>query len=219
MRRLRCRDTSGHDAPPHHIVEVRGFEPLASPVRRQCGSVPYQSLLASPISDRRSCRRGGPPREEPITGVTVHDKMLRLELLQVKADLERELQTWSLNGSNRGLDVHWVGGLGVSHLATGRTGSQCRTASLRSKSTNGGSPPARGRGGRSSDVAETDVVPAPYSGQTDCPRRTASRPSSRRELEPLLQRSDRHERCRIAASSPENRRERGIARAERPLGV
>jgi hypothetical protein len=33
--------------------------------------------------------------------------------------------------------------------------------------------PARGRGGRSSDVAETDVVPAPCSGQTDSQLRRA----------------------------------------------
>ena len=46
--------------------------------------------------------------------VTVHDKMLRLELLKVKADLERELEDFSLNCSRCGLDVHWVSGLGVS---------------------------------------------------------------------------------------------------------
>jgi len=40
--------------------------------------------------------------------------MLRLELLKVKADLERELETWSLNCTKCGLDVHWVGGLGTS---------------------------------------------------------------------------------------------------------
>jgi hypothetical protein len=32
----------------------------------------------------------------------------------VKADLERELETWSLNCTQCGLDVHWVSGLGVS---------------------------------------------------------------------------------------------------------
>jgi hypothetical protein len=32
----------------------------------------------------------------------------------VKADLEREFETWSLNCTKFGLDVHWVGGLGVS---------------------------------------------------------------------------------------------------------
>jgi hypothetical protein len=40
--------------------------------------------------------------------------MLRLELLKVKADVERELETWSLNCTKCGLDVHWVSGLGVT---------------------------------------------------------------------------------------------------------
>jgi hypothetical protein len=53
--------------------------------------------------------------------VTVHAKTLRLELLKVKADLERELETWSLNCTECGLDAHWVGRLGVSpgHWAHG----------------------------------------------------------------------------------------------------
>jgi hypothetical protein len=53
--------------------------------------------------------------------VTVHAKMLRLELLKVKADLERELEDFSLNCTKFGLDVHWVSGLGVSpgHWAHG----------------------------------------------------------------------------------------------------
>jgi hypothetical protein len=38
----------------------------------------------------------------------------RRKILKVKADLERELETWSLNCTKCGLDVHWVGGLGVS---------------------------------------------------------------------------------------------------------
>jgi hypothetical protein len=46
--------------------------------------------------------------------VTVHAKMLRLELLKVKADLERELETWVPNCTRCGLDVHWVSGLGVT---------------------------------------------------------------------------------------------------------
>jgi hypothetical protein len=45
--------------------------------------------------------------------LVVHAKMLRLELLKVKADLERELGTWSLNCTSCGRDVHWVPGLGV----------------------------------------------------------------------------------------------------------
>jgi hypothetical protein len=41
--------------------------------------------------------------------------------LNVKADLERELDDFSLNCSKCGLDVHWVTGLGVSpgHWAHG----------------------------------------------------------------------------------------------------
>jgi hypothetical protein len=45
--------------------------------------------------------------------VTVHAKMLRLELLDVKAALERELMTFSLNCADCGRDVHWVSGLGI----------------------------------------------------------------------------------------------------------
>lgn len=44
--------------------------------------------------------------------VTVHAKMLRLELLNVKADLERSLGELVLNCSTCGLDVHWIAGLG-----------------------------------------------------------------------------------------------------------
>ena len=41
-------------------------------------------------------------------------KMLRLELLNVKADLERELEDFVLNCSRCGLDVHWVSGPGIT---------------------------------------------------------------------------------------------------------
>jgi hypothetical protein len=46
--------------------------------------------------------------------VTVHAKMLRLELLNVKADLERELEQLVLDCPSCGRTVHWVAGLGVS---------------------------------------------------------------------------------------------------------
>jgi hypothetical protein len=46
--------------------------------------------------------------------LTVHAKMLRLELLNVKADLERELGDLVLDCSDCGRTVHWVAGLGVS---------------------------------------------------------------------------------------------------------
>jgi hypothetical protein len=54
------------------------------------------------------------PLEAVEPGVrVVRAKMLRLELLKVKADLERELEDFVLNSSKCGLDVHWVSGLGI----------------------------------------------------------------------------------------------------------
>ncbi len=44
--------------------------------------------------------------------ITVHTKMLRLELLNVKTDLERELGQLVLHCSDCGHEVHWVSGLG-----------------------------------------------------------------------------------------------------------
>jgi hypothetical protein len=51
--------------------------------------------------------------------LTIHAKTLRLELLKVKADLERELGALVLDCSDCGRTVHWVGGLGITpgHLA------------------------------------------------------------------------------------------------------
>jgi hypothetical protein len=54
--------------------------------------------------------------DAPLGGshpVTLHAKMLRLELLNVKADLERELGQLMLDCSSCGRRVHWVAGLGV----------------------------------------------------------------------------------------------------------
>lgn len=49
-----------------------------------------------------------------MIGVDVTElKMLRLELLKVKAELERGLEDLVLNCRDCGLDVHWVAGLGV----------------------------------------------------------------------------------------------------------
>ena len=44
--------------------------------------------------------------------VTLHAKMLRLELLKVKADLERELGQLVLDCTDCGQTGHWVAGLG-----------------------------------------------------------------------------------------------------------
>jgi hypothetical protein len=46
--------------------------------------------------------------------VTLQAKMLRQELLQVKADLERELGHLVLDCSACGRTVHWVAGLAAS---------------------------------------------------------------------------------------------------------
>lgn len=61
--------------------------------------------------------------------VTLHAKMLRLELLKVKADLERDLGRLVLDCSRCGQTVHWVAGMGVSsgHWAPGtRSASRAR---------------------------------------------------------------------------------------------
>jgi hypothetical protein len=46
--------------------------------------------------------------------VTLHAKMLRLELLNAKADLERDLGLLVLDCTTCGRTVHWVSGLGVT---------------------------------------------------------------------------------------------------------
>jgi hypothetical protein len=60
------------------------------------------------------------------------DAILRLELMKVKADLEHKLETWVPNCTKCGLDVHWIGGLGVTRgRAPGAPGVRAarRTAS------------------------------------------------------------------------------------------
>ena len=64
--------------------------------------------------------------------VTVDAKQLRLELLKVKADLERELGTWVLDCKACGMDVHWVRASAWRTLGTGGIASLRRTGSRRS---------------------------------------------------------------------------------------
>jgi hypothetical protein len=71
-------------------------------------TIAEQAVKADELVDEAKAAGGG---NHPVT---VHAKMLRLELLKVKADLERELEDFVLDCSNAGLDVHWVSGLGVS---------------------------------------------------------------------------------------------------------
>ena len=71
-------------------------------------TIAEQAAKADELVDEAKAAGGG---DHPVT---VHAKMLRLELLKVKADLERELEDFSLNCTKCGLDVHWVSGLGVT---------------------------------------------------------------------------------------------------------
>jgi hypothetical protein len=71
-------------------------------------TIAEQAAKADELVDEAKAAGGG---DHPVT---VHAKMLRLQLLKVKADLERELEDFSLNCSRCGLDVQWVSGLGVS---------------------------------------------------------------------------------------------------------
>jgi hypothetical protein len=67
-----------------------------------------QAAKADELVDEAKAAGGG---DHPVT---VHAKMLRLEFLKVKADLERELEDFVLDCSKCGLDVHWVSGLGIT---------------------------------------------------------------------------------------------------------
>ena len=91
-------------------------------------TIAEQAVKADELVEEAKAAGGG---NHPVT---VHAKMLRLELLKVKADLERELEDFSLNCSKCGLDVHWVSGLGVKpgHWVTE---SPRRTGSRRSRNS------------------------------------------------------------------------------------
>jgi hypothetical protein len=65
-------------------------------------TIAEQAAKADELVDEAKAAGGG---NHPVT---VHAKMLRLELLKVKADLERELETWVPTCTKCGLDVHWV---------------------------------------------------------------------------------------------------------------
>jgi hypothetical protein len=77
-------------------------------LERAVRTVAEQAVKADEPVDEAKAASGG---DHPVT---VHAKMLRLELLKVKPDLERELEDFVLDCSKCGLDVHWVSGLGVS---------------------------------------------------------------------------------------------------------
>ena len=78
-------------------------------LERAVRAVSAQAAKADPVvGEAHAAGLGG---SHPLT---VQTKMLRQELLQVKADLERELGGWVLDCSECGRTVHWVAGLGTS---------------------------------------------------------------------------------------------------------
>ena len=78
---------------------------------------------------------GGADASDPIV---VHAKLIRLELLNVKGDLEPEPAKLVLNCTACGMEVHWVQGVTCPIQGTGATASQRRTVSLPSRSFDGG---------------------------------------------------------------------------------
>ncbi len=83
-------------------------------MRRRVGSTSFAADVARFVPTPRGVDEALEAGLDGSQPLTVHAKMLRLELLKVKADLERELETWSLNCTKCGIDVHWVGGLGIT---------------------------------------------------------------------------------------------------------
>jgi hypothetical protein len=69
--------------------------------------------------------------------VTVATKMLRLELLKTKAELEGRLGEFVLDCTKCGQEVRWVQGMSMADLrALGGTASRHRMRSQRSKDAN-----------------------------------------------------------------------------------
>ena len=70
--------------------------------------VAEQAVKADELVDEAKAAGGG---DHPVT---VHAKMLRLELLKVKADLDRELAAWVLDCKACGMEFHWVQGVSMA---------------------------------------------------------------------------------------------------------
>jgi hypothetical protein len=94
---------------------------------RAVGVVAEQAAKADDLVDEADAAGGG---SHPVT---IQAKTLRLELIKVKSDLERELATLSLDCRDCGLDVHYVAA-SVSRSDIGRTRGRRRTRNRGSKS-------------------------------------------------------------------------------------
>jgi ribosomal protein S18 acetylase RimI-like enzyme len=94
-------------------------------------AVAEQATAASAIVDE--AHNAGLDGSHPVT---LQAKLLRLELLNVKADLERELGRLVLHCTDCGRTVHWVAGLSAQP-GLGRIGTRHRTAHQSSRSSLG----------------------------------------------------------------------------------
>lgn len=78
-------------------------------LERAVRAVSEQAVAASATIDE--ALDAGLDGSDPIT---LQAKMLRLQLLNVRADLERELGGLVIDCTDCGQTVHWVAGLGIS---------------------------------------------------------------------------------------------------------
>jgi hypothetical protein len=76
-------------------------------LERAVAAISEQAANASNLIDE--AMDAGLPGDHPVT---IAAKMLRLELLKTKAELERGLAEFSLTCADCGRNVHWVSGLG-----------------------------------------------------------------------------------------------------------
>ena len=84
--------------------------------RRECDilehavhSISEQAAKTNKIIDEALA--AGLPSDHPVT---LQAKLIRLELLKVKSDLERELGTWVIDCKACGMEVHWVQGTSMA---------------------------------------------------------------------------------------------------------
>jgi hypothetical protein len=76
-------------------------------LERSVAAISERAANASNLIDE--AMYAGLPSDHPVT---IAAKMLRLELLKTKAELERGLAEFSLTCADCGRNVHWVSGLG-----------------------------------------------------------------------------------------------------------
>jgi hypothetical protein len=105
-------------------------------LKRAVASVAEQASKADALID--DLQAAGLREDGPV----LQAKLLRLELLKVKGDLERELGRWVLDCRRCNRRVHWVSGIGVTR-ATWRTQSQRRITRRCSTARDSRDPPPR----------------------------------------------------------------------------